>query len=115
LEKEIAAILKVDKSTVSRELQRNRRRRRKRKKVRLGPYEATVAEHKAYLRRKYAKFQGMQIEENRKLRRYITRKLKKHWSPDTISGRMKTDRKSFYASKTAIYDWLRSVYGDRTE
>jgi transposase, IS30 family len=108
---EIAAVLKVDKSTVSRELKRNRRRKRKRKKVRLGPYEATVAEHKAYVRRKYAKFQGMKIEEGKRLRRYITRKLRQGWSPDGISGRMKTDRQSFYASKTAIYDWLRSVHG----
>lgn len=108
---EIAAILKVDKSTVSREVKRNSRKSRKRKRVRWGPYEATVAQHKAYLRRRYAKFQGKKIEGNKKLRRYITQKLKQHWSPDSISGRMKEDRRPFYASKTAIYDWLQSVYG----
>jgi len=108
---EIAHILKVDKSTISREIKRNRRKSKKRKKVRKGPYEASVAEHKAYCRRKYAKFQGKKIEGNKKLRHYITRKLKEYWSPDAISGRMRDDHKSFYASKTAIYDWLRSVYG----
>ena len=108
---EIAQVLKVDKSTISRELERNRRRKRKRKRVRHGPYTATVAEHKAYLRRKYAKYQKKKIERNKKLRRYIIQKLKQHWSPDSISGRMKEDCQSFYASKTAIYDWLRSVYG----
>jgi len=108
---DIARILKVDKSTISRELARNRRRKRKRKRVRLGPYEASVAEQKAYVRRKYAKFQGKKIEGDKKLRRYITRKLKRYWSPDAISGRMKEDCTPFYASRTAIYDWLRSIYG----
>src|SRR3989442_187071 len=93
---EIARILKVDKSTISREIARNRRRKKKRKRARLGPYEATVAHHKAYVRRKYAKYQGKKIEGNKRLRRYITKKLKKHWSPDGIAGRMKEHHLSFY-------------------
>jgi len=40
-------------------------------------------------------------------------KLEQHWNPDEISGRMKRDREPFYASKTAIYDWLRTSIGDR--
>lgn len=110
-QKVISVVLKVDKSTISREIKRNRRKTQKRKRVRLGLYEASVAQHKAYRRRKYAKYQRKKIESDKRLRRYLTRKLRRYWSPDAISGRMQRDRKLFYASKTAIYDWLRSVHG----
>ena len=114
-QEEIARVLKVDPSTISREIARNRRKYRKKKRVqnKNARYEAGVAEHKAYVRRKYAKYQGKKIEENKDLRRYITKRLRRYWNPDEISGRMKKDRKPFYASKTAIYEWLRSVYGQR--
>jgi IS30 family transposase len=42
---------------------------------------------------------------------YIEEKLKLHWNPDEISGRMKKDKTPFYASKTAIYEWLHSPRG----
>lgn len=114
-QKEIAKILRVDPGTISREIQRNRRRYRKKKSIKNthARYEASVAERKAYVRRKYAKYQGKRINEDDALRRYIVRKLKRHWNPDEISGRMKRDHKPFYASKTAIYEWLRTVYGQR--
>ena len=54
-QKEIANILEIDPSTISREIKRNRRRKRKNNKIILGKYKATVANHKAYARRKYAK------------------------------------------------------------
>ena len=79
----------------------------------LGNYESTIAEHKTLIRRESSKYQCMKIEEGNDLRKYIIEKLGKHWNPDEISGRMKKDRKSFYASKTAIYEWLRSSYGQR--
>lgn len=109
----IAEILKVDPSTISREIQRNRRKYRKKKNIRNknARYEADVAQHKAYARRKYAKWQGKKICKNKKLRKYIIAKLKKHWNPDEIAGRMKRDKENFYASKTAIYEWLRTADG----
>lgn len=111
-QKEIAKVLGVDKSTISREIKRNRRKKRKKGGTVDGPYEATVADHKAYLRRKYAKYQGKKINEDKQLREYIIEKLGKYWSPDEISGRMEFEKQSFYASKTAIYDWLyKSWYG----
>lgn len=112
-QKEIAHILKVDPSTISREIARNRRKYRQKKKIKNknARYEAGVAEQKAYVRRKYAKYQGKKINENNALRKYIIAKLKKHWNPDEISGRMKKEKKPFYASKTAIYEWLRSAWG----
>jgi transposase, IS30 family len=112
-QKEIARVLKVDPSTISREISRNRRKRRKKKcvKNKNARYEAGVADHKAYVRRKYATYQGKKINENTNLKDYIVQRLRKHWNPDEISGRMEKDQEPFYASKTAIYEWLRTVYG----
>lgn len=114
-QKEMARILKVDPSTISREIARNRRKYRKKKHIKNknARYEASVANHKAYVRRKYAKYQGKKIEEDKGLRHYIALRLRRYWNPDEISGRMRKDREPFYASKTAIYEWLRSVYGQR--
>ena len=112
-QKEIAKILGINAGTVSREIKRNRRKRRTKKGTRDGPYKASVAQHKAYTRRKYAKYQGKKINENKDLRKWIIRRLNKHWSPDEISGRMKLEKKPFYASKTAIYEWLYSVWGQK--
>ena len=111
----IAEVLKVDPSTISREISRNRRKYRKKKNIKNknARYEADAAQHKAYVRRKYAKYQGKAINENKGLKAYIVAKLKLHWNPDEISGRMKRDREPFYASKTAIYEWLRTSIGDR--
>lgn len=114
-QREIAKILKVDPATISREIARNRRkyRRRKRVKNKNARYEADVAQHKAYVRRQDAKYQGKKIEERADLRSYIVRRLKRSWNPDEIAGRMRETRQPFYASKTAIYEWLRSVWGQR--
>jgi IS30 family transposase len=110
-QKDIARVLKVNESTISREIQRNRRKIRRKGGTINGRYEASVAEQKAHVRRKYAKYQGKKINENEKLKEYIVKKLERHWNPDEISGRMKRERKRFYASKTAIYEWLRSNRG----
>lgn len=114
-QKEIARILEVDPGTISREIARNRRKYRTKKKVKnkKARYEAGVAEHKTYVRRKYAKYQGKKIEEDADLRHYIISRLRRYWNPNEISGKMKKDGEPFYASKTAIYEWLRSVYGQR--
>lgn len=84
---------------------------RKKKRKIAGPYQAAVAHHKAYLRRKYAKYQGKKIEGNGKLRKYIKEGLKQGWSPDEISGRIKKEKQQFYSSKSAIYEWLYSNLG----
>lgn len=112
-QKEIAETLGVDPSTISREIQRNRRKIRKKGGTINGKYEATVAEHKALVRREASKYQGKKIEQNNDLRKYIVKKLRKYLNPDEIAGRMRIDREPFYASKTAIYEWLRSRYGQK--
>ncbi|OGZ65574.1 MAG: hypothetical protein A3C50_02885 [Candidatus Staskawiczbacteria bacterium RIFCSPHIGHO2_02_FULL_43_16] len=112
-QKEIATVIGRHKSTISREIKRNRRRQRTKNGPREGPYQSSVANHKAYRRRKYAKYQGKKINESRDLRKYIVEGLRHCWQPDEISGRMKATGQPFYASKTAIYEWLYSVYGQR--
>lgn len=76
-----------------------------------GIYDPIKANAKARVRKRMSKFQWMKIEENKGLKKYITAGLAQNWNPDEISGRMKDERQPFYASKTAIYDWLRSNRG----
>ncbi len=110
-QKDIARIMGVDKSTISREIKRNRRRKRVKGGIEYERYEAAAAQQKAYVKRKYAKYQGKKINENNGLRNYIIEHLKKHWSPDEISGRMRKTKQPFRASKTTVYEWLYSNRG----
>lgn len=107
----VAEILKVDPATISREVARNRKMAKIKGGRILGIYEAEAAEHKAQVRRGKSKYQCMKIEGNKELRAYIVDKIKQYWNPDEISGRMKDDDEFFYASKSSIYKWLRSNYG----
>lgn len=103
-QKDIAIILKVDKGTVSREI-----KKRKRKD---GRYEATVANHKANVKRSNSKYQGMKIEAYPELRNFIIDELGHRRSPDEIAGRMKRELISPRVTTNAIYKWLYSVYGE---
>jgi IS30 family transposase len=78
-----------------------------------GTYDPRKANHKAYVRRRYARFQFSAIHENKELERYVIEGLKGGLPPHVISGRMRREKRSWYASKTAIYDWLYSQYGQR--
>ena len=104
-QKEIARILGVHKSTVSREIKKRRRED--------GTYSATRAEQKAQVKRGNSKYQGMKIERNPKLRKRIISELKQCQSPDAIAGRMKRENLEVRVSADAIYRWLRSPYGQR--
>lgn len=76
-----------------------------------GEYNPIKAHIKARQRKRMSKFQWMKIEEDKGLKKYVIKGLKNHWNPDEISGAMKKENKPFYASKTVIYDWLRSNRG----
>lgn len=102
---EIASVLKVNKSTVSREIRKRRRMD--------GRYDADTAQHKAYVKRLYSKYQGMKIEENPELRACIIAGLKQKRSPDEIAGRMNREAGHCVINHKAIYKWLYSLYGDR--
>ena len=112
-QKEIAGILDVDPATICREVKRNRRVKRTRGRTRQIPYQSSAAQHKAYWRRYNAKWRWKKINHDPRIEAYIVEKLKAHWNPDEIAGRMRTDHEPFYASKTAIYEWLRSGRGAR--
>ena len=101
--RDIAYALKKNPSSVSREIKRNRVK---------GQYEPLKADHKAYRRRWYAKYQGKKIMTNSWLRDYIEEKMKIGWSPEQISGRIKLENnnQSLISSKT-IYKYLHTVYG----
>jgi IS30 family transposase len=103
-QEEIAKILKVSQSSISREWKRRRKN---------GHYDADTAQHKAAVERGHSKYQGMKVEGNKPLKGYIIAGLMAKRSPDEIAGRMKRDKLPFYASKNAIYKWLYSIYGQR--
>lgn len=76
-------------------------------------YNAIRANQYARTRKKNTRREWSKIEHNNELKNYIIAKLQSHWNPDEISGKMKESNLTFYASKTAIYEWLRSVYGQQ--
>ncbi len=98
----IAAVLGRSPNTVSDEIRRN--------SVRTG-YKPVSAQAKATARRKFASYQGRRIQESLDLRWYIIVRLQAHWNPDEIAGAMRREKQPFYVSKTTIYEWLRSEWG----
>ncbi len=108
---EIANILKVDKSTISREIKRNRRSRKSPIKNKANKYESYVAHHKAYLRRHFASLEGKKVDINMELRFYVIKGIELGWSPDEIAGRAIKQKQSFKVSKNSIYRWLYSRSG----
>ncbi len=102
-QQEIAEVLGVSPSTVSRELSRY-------SKV-TWRYNASRAQKDAEEKRSHSKRPGMKIAENTALRRYIVQELKKLRSPDEIAGRMRKERMSPRVGKNAIYKWLYSEDG----
>src|ERR1035437_365928 len=102
---EISGILEVHKSTISREICRRQKEN--------GKYSATVAEHKAGIKRSDSKYQGMKIEQHQWLRKYVVSELKKYQSPDCIAGHMIQEKWAVRVSSDAIYRWLRSPFGQR--
>lgn len=81
-----------------------------------GVYNPKKAHHKAYVRRKYSKYQGMKIVGNAKLQKFIDEKLYDDQSPKNISGRIRKHEKHLPSvSKDSIYRYISSVYGRRIE
>lgn len=74
-------------------------------------YNPVNADIYARTRKKDTRKEWSKIEHNTELKKYVIEGLEKHWNPDEISARMKKEKKPWYTSKTAIYEWLRSVQG----
>lgn len=99
--RDISFVLGRNPSSVSREITRNST---------FGVYDPRKADHKAYVKRKYSKYQGMKIRDNPVIENYVRIKLEKSWSPESIAGRMKDDI-GYTIHHTVIYKYLYSIYG----
>jgi IS30 family transposase len=94
-------------STISDEVRRNQVR---------GKYDAKKAQHKAYVRRKYARHQGMKIVGNSALQDFVEEHLYDDQSPVAIAKRVQRKAKHLPAvSKNSIYRYIASPYGRRIE
>jgi len=99
----IADVLGRDHTSISREISKNSVN---------GEYDPHKAHHKAYVRRKYSKYQGMTIIQEPALLRYIERRLRRGWAPDVIAGRLQTmDTHLPYVSSRTVYKFLYSSRG----
>lgn len=77
-----------------------------------GRYIPKKAQHKAYVRRKYAHYQGKKIVDHPELKKEIVWRLKDGQKPGNIARRItKREQHLPSISKDAIYRWLRSPYG----
>jgi len=103
----IAQILNRNKSSISEEIAGNSVN---------GFYDPRKAQHKAYVKRKYSKYQGMKIVQNQGLRNYVEEKIGNDWSPEQVAGRLQeVDTDIGYVSHTGIYKYIYSVYGRQLE
>ncbi len=97
--REIASLLNFDKSTIYRELKRNRLRESSQSLT----YDADAA-HSKCLKRK--KSQGRKSIIKGNLKEYILKYLKLGWSPELIAGRYRREKKCSLSHQT-IYDYIK--------
>lgn len=103
--RKIAGVLRRSVSTISDELKRN--------KVK-GSYDPAKAHHKAYVRRKNAKYQGMKIPQHDDLHTCVDRHLYDDLSPEAIAGRIIRHEKQLPSiSKNSIRRYIDSPYGGK--
>ncbi len=101
--REIAEALGRSPNTISREIKVNSVG---------GEYIAIKAKQKSRVSRRSRRYQWQKIERHPKLRAFIIRKLKKHWSPDGIAGHLKDEQSLLpTVGKDQIYAWLYSARG----
>lgn len=94
---QIALELGRDKSTISRELRRNRQ-------LLIEYYLDESAQTRADRRRTQAS-QGYRLK-NRRIRSYVEGKLRGGWSPEIVAGRIKLDLPGCSVSHEAIYQYV---------
>jgi IS30 family transposase len=103
-QKEMARILRIDESTISRELKRN--------KDKNGNYRAEIAIKKLKNRRTKANQKFKKIPSKSALRQYIVRKLKEYWSPEQIAGKLAQKYAKTVVCHETIYQF---AYKDRPD
>jgi len=94
---QIALALGRDKSTISRELRRNRQ-------LSVEYYLDDSAQTRADRRRTLAS-QGYRLK-NRRIRSYVEGKLRRGWSPELVAGRIRLDLPGCTISHEAIYQYI---------
>jgi len=94
---DIARAIGRDKSTISRELKRNRA-------PKYNVYLANKA-HQRAVRRKSLSVRHQRIR-NPLIRRYIMKELKAKWSPELIAGRLSLEHPGLHISHEAIYQFI---------
>lgn len=97
-QRQIASVLGVSPSTVSRELQRNRRVS--------GMYHPASARLQVRRRRAVANGLRMKLLGEPALRSLVEQKLRGNWAPQQIAGWLKATRRLWYVCAQTIYDWL---------
>lgn len=103
---EISKILGIHRTNVCNEINYN--------KDPDGVYRGVHAHKRYLLRRKLAKQPKRKIENDRKLRRHIVRKLKLLWSPEQIAGRLKRMKGISIICHETIYAWIYEKRPDLT-
>ena len=76
-----------------------------------GVYTANKAQHKAYVRRLFAKRNLKKIRTNDKLEEYIRQKIKDDWSPEIIAGRWNNEHADLKISIPTIYKYIECPFG----
>jgi len=100
--RDIAKAIGKNHSSVSREIRNNSTK---------GIYDPRKAQVKARVKRLYSKYQGMKVRDTVGLEEYISQKMRKHWTPEQIAGRLKQEHGHTIISAKSIYEYLYSVYG----
>jgi len=90
--------LGMDRSNIGREVDGN--------KDTDGVYRGGHAHKRAMSRRKKAKQKYRKIENDPKLKRYVTQKMKLRWSPEQIAGRLKRVRGVTMVCHETIYTFI---------
>jgi transposase, IS30 family len=80
-----------------------------------GKYDPAKAHHKAYVRRRKAKYQGRKIVHNEGLKKEVDTRLMDDQSPEAIAGYIRKKRVLPSISKDAIYRYITSPYGRKIE
>lgn len=104
----IAKMMQRNVSTLSREIRNNRN-------TFTLEYTRKTAKQKAYVRKKYCKYQKRKILEDMKLKQFIEEQLRLSWSPEEVAGRIAEEfslaRLDTKCSKSTIYKYLHSAQG----
>ena len=101
--KDIAKVLRKHRTSIWRELKRNLSDKEKRR------YNARQAKQLTKARRVKANLRFKKLENNKWLRYYVLKKIKKYWSPEQIAGRLKRQyplSKEKWIGKDTIYKFI---------